>query len=331
MPAAALAPRVLIVSNRHDAHVPLVTRHLEAFGASFFVLNTETFGDQVTGSGVVGSTNRLRLYSGAVTIDLREVLSTWYRRPEMPAMARLVDREAQRFAQEEQKAFLDGLLASLECEWLSHPSAIRDAGHKLRQLEVAKAIGFTVPPTLISQTPREILEFRTSVGRPLAAKLIAKGPPRATTPAEQYVVFTQRLADEDLQDTAALGACAALYQPYIDKQFELRVTVVGKEVFTCRIDSQATERTRVDWRNYDLANTPHSAFGLDDKTKELCLKLVRHFGLNFAAIDLICTPSDEIVFLEINPNGQWGWIQELTGLPIAEAHARFLSETGTGH
>lgn len=219
------------------------------------------------------------------------------------------------------------MLATLECVWLSYPAAIREAGHKLKQLQVAKTIGFAVPPTLISQTPQEIREFRASMGRPLAAKLIAKGPPRAATPAQQYVVFTQRLADEDLDDAAALAACATLYQPYIDKQFELRVTVVGSEVLACRIDSQSTERTRVDWRNYDLANTPHSAFDLDDRTRQQCLELVRHFGLNFGAIDLICTPGDELVFLEMNPNGQWGWIEELTGLPIARAHARFLSES----
>jgi glutathione synthase/RimK-type ligase-like ATP-grasp enzyme len=244
----------------------------------------------------------------------------------MPAMPNVPSAEARQFAQEEEKAFLDGLLACLDGRWLSRPEAIREAGHKLRQLRVAQGLGFSVPPTLVSQSPDEIRAFRASIGRPLAAKLIAKGPPRAPRPEEQYVVLTQRLEDAALADSAALSACATLYQAYVDKAFELRVTVVGEAVFACRIDSQASERTRIDWRNYDLDNTPHTAFALDPATERRCLELVRYFGLSFGAIDLIVTPEGEVVFLEINPNGQWGWIEELTGMPIAEAHARFLCD-----
>jgi hypothetical protein len=30
--------------------------------------------------------------------------------------------------------------------------------------------------------------------------------------------------------------------------------------------------------------------------------------------------------LEINPNGQWAWIEELTGLPIAAALIKILTQ-----
>ena len=326
MAQVAEAPHVLIVSNRLDAHVPLVTRHLEALGIPFFVLNTETFGLDVAGSAFIGDSDQLVIHAGARKVDLRSVRAAWYRRPEMPEMTHLASQEARQFAQEEEKAFLDGMLACLDCVWLSHPAAIREARHRLKQLRIARDIGFAVPPTLVSQTPAEIRRFRSTVGGPLAAKLIAKGPPRAPTPDEQYVVFTQQLTERDLDDADVLGACATLYQPYVVKQFELRVTVVGDEIFACRIDSQVTERTRLDWRRYDLQNTPHLSVELDAETRQRCLELVRRLGLNFGAIDLICTPDDEIVFLEINPNGQWGWIEELTGLPIAQAHARFLGK-----
>jgi glutathione synthase/RimK-type ligase-like ATP-grasp enzyme len=326
MAGADPAPRVLIVSNARDAHVPLVTRHLEALGVAFFVLNTETFGTSVRGGFAIGPRNALVLRDDAHEIDLDAIRAIWYRRPEMPEMANMTSAEARQFGQEEQKAFCDGLLACIDCRWLSRPEAIRMAGHKLRQLRIARDLGFTVPPTLVSQSPSEIRAFHASVGRPLAAKVIGKGPPRAPRPEDQYVVLTQRLEDADLQDSATLEACATLYQAYVDKAFELRVTVVGEEVFACRIDSQATERTRVDWRNYDLKNTPHSSFSLDAASEQRCLHLVRHLGLSFGAIDLIVTPADEVVFLEINPNGQWGWIEELTGMPIAEAHARFLCD-----
>ena len=149
------SPSVVIVSNSRDAHVPLVTRHLELFGVAFFVLNTEAFGREVTGSVTLGLEDVRLFRSGNINVDLQGVQAVWFRRPEVPEMSNFVSAEARGFAQAEQKAFLDGLLATLDCTWLSHPTAIRDAGHKIRQLRVARGIGFDVPPTLISQSPEE--------------------------------------------------------------------------------------------------------------------------------------------------------------------------------
>ncbi|MCA1693463.1 MAG: hypothetical protein LC749_01330 [Actinobacteria bacterium] len=107
--------------------------------------------------------------------------------------------------------------------------------------------------------------------------------------------------------------------------WELRVTVVGDQVFACRIESQVTESTRIDWRRYDLENTPHVAHRLDPDIERRCVVLTRHFGLEFSAIDLIVTADGETVLLELNPNGQWAWIEELTGLPISAAIADVLA------
>ena len=326
MVAKHLGASVLIVSNNRDAHVPLVTRILAERGVTFFVFNTEEFGEGVLGSFSLNSRPGLFLDNGSVSVDLNQIRSVWYRRPELPELTHIHEQDARKFAQHEQKAFLDGILASLDCRWLSHPASIREAGHKLKQLGVARELGFNVPPTLISQSPQEIREFYESLACPLAAKLVAKGPPRTDRPDDQYVIFTQVLNRSDLSDDTALSACVAMYQPYIEKKYELRVTVVGKEVYACRIDSQASEKTRVDWRNYDLANTPHSTYDLDSTIQKRCIELVQKFGLNYGAIDFIATPEGQLFFLEINPNGQWGWIEELTNMPIAESHARFLSQ-----
>lgn len=322
------SPLVLILSNAQDTHVPLVSRALEARGCPWLRLDTETFGTQTTGEFALGpDRSGVRLQTGKDEIAIDQVSAVWYRRPEPPALPALPDGEARQFAEAELKSFLDGLTSLAGCRWLSDPGAIRRAGYKLLQLRLAQQLGFDVPPTLISQRPQAIRDFQRAVGGPLVAKLVSKGPPRAATPERQYVIFTEVLDDAALADDATLAFCPAIYQPYIDKAFELRVTVVGEQVFACRIDSQATERTRIDWRNYDLANTPHAPFDLDSHHRVPCLRLVHELGLAFGAIDLIVTPEGRTIFLEINPNGQWGWIEDLTGLPIAAAHAVFLAGT----
>ncbi len=322
-------PTVLILSNHSDAHVGLVAPLLDQRGVPYRRLNTETFGSTVAASyrACARRAPEVRLrFEDDDPVDLAEVQAVWYRRPEVPAFDGLErDVAAREFARHEAKAFLDGLQALLRCRWLSRPSAIRDAGHKIEQLGRAQRLGFTVPPTLVSQSPEEIRAFRDEVGSPIVAKLLSKGPPRAPTLGEQYVVMTTPLTDDDLAADETLRICPTLFQPLIPKAFELRVTVVAAQVFACRIDSQATERTKIDWRNYDLDNTPHTAWDMPEELCERCRAIVADYGLSFGAIDLIVTPEEEVVFLELNPNGQWGWIEELTGLPIAEAHARYLS------
>jgi glutathione synthase/RimK-type ligase-like ATP-grasp enzyme len=105
----------------------------------------------------------------------------------------------------------------------------------------------------------------------------------------------------------------------VEKRVELRVTVVGTKVFAAEIDSQATNHTRFDWRRYDLGNTPHRAHPLPDDVAERCLALTQRLGLSYGAIDLIVTPDGRYVFIEINPNGQYSWIEHCTGLPITDA------------
>lgn len=51
---------------------------------------------------------------------------------------------------------------------------------------------------------------------------------------------------------------------------------------------------------------------------------MQFFQINFAAFDLVVTPKDEIVFLEMNPSGQFVWIEELTGMPITDTLIDFL-------
>ena len=106
---------------------------------------------------------------------------------------------------------------------------------------------------------------------------------------------------------------------------ELRITVVGKNVFAAEIHSQQKEATRHDWRRDALA-LEHRNHPLPDDIKLKCIQLAKTFGLEFGAIDMILTPDGRYVFLEINPNGQWAWIEETTGLPISEALIELLCQ-----
>ncbi len=127
-----------------------------------------------------------------------------------------------------------------------------------------------------------------------------------------------------------LRGCPCLFQKYVSKRFELRVHVIGDTVLSCQIDSQVNEKTKIDWRNYDLGNTPHRSHTLDPLIEKRCIDVVKKLGLVFGIIDIVVTPENEYVFLECNAQGHWLWIEELTSLPITQTLCDYILNRGSG-
>jgi glutathione synthase/RimK-type ligase-like ATP-grasp enzyme len=313
---------VLIVTRRLDDHLGLVEPELAARGARVARLNTE---DYVRDRSLV----RFRADRGRASAILRvdgaelaaeDVGAVLYRRLHLPTAADVAQGPARELAESELRAALEGSLLSIDAHWLDHPHNLRLARHKLLQLRLATDEGLTVPESLVTSDPVEIRALYAAWEGRMIAKLVG-GQVVAASADEQHVVYTTLLEDADLVDDEALGACPALYQRLVEKAFELRVTIVGDEIFACRIDSQAVPDAMIDWRGAGPARVGLEAYELDPEVARRCLALTRRLRLQFAGIDLIVTPTGETVFLELNAAGTWAWVQEATGLPIAAAIA----------
>ena len=48
--------------------------------------------------------------------------------------------------------------------------------------------------------------------------------------------------------------------------------------------------------------------------------------LQYGAIENVLTPDGQFVFLEINPNGQWLWLDDMLSLGITTAIAEWLTK-----
>jgi glutathione synthase/RimK-type ligase-like ATP-grasp enzyme len=256
-----------------------------------------------------------------------EITAVLYRHRRLPRAPVVRDPEARQMAESELLALLDGALLSLDVVWVNHPAANQLARHKPLQLRLAHAEGFTLPSTCITDNPVTVRELWREWDGQMIAKLV--GGQVAESPGQDpYAVFTTRLEADDLADDAAIAACPAIYQRLIEKEADLRVTVVGRNLFACRIPSQEQAEGSVDWRRAGRAVLPPTPYELDDGTARRCRRLAQRLGLEFAGIDLVLTPAGEIVFLEINATGQWAWIEDATGLPIAAAIAERLLTDG---
>jgi len=107
-----------------------------------------------------------------------------------------------------------------------------------------------------------------------------------------------------------------IYQERIFKKSEVRVTFFGNKLFAVEIDVLGVQD--VDIRSH-IVHLRHTAICLPVEIESACRKMVAHFGLLYAAIDLVRSVEGVYYFLEINPNGQWAWLEKKTGLPMADA------------
>lgn len=326
---------VLVLTNARDETSTPVIDHLRAADQPFFRFNTECFpGEQNIFMGLSnGNLSRLlssRDQGDKETLNLDAIKSVWWRRPNSSKQQEGVPSGHMEFIREESTATLWSLYTTLnDVFWMNHPliSSRLLEHNKLLQLKTAAKIGLRTPETIITNDAEEILVFAKKQPHSVAIKLLKGNFFAKEGERERLFVFTQNVSKEAIiTHKKDLQLCPVMVQEYVSKKLELRVTIVGELVFTCAIHSQDSERTKGDWRRYDFDNVKHEPFTLPKIISDKLINLLRVWGLGFGTIDLILTPDDEYVFLEINPNGQWLWIEQLTGMPIAKAIAETLIE-----
>lgn len=206
----------------------------------------------------------------------------------------------------------------LSCTFLpGRPSQLVRARQKTRQMKLAVSLGFSVPPTLVSNDPDKLLGFFHEHGGKIVSK-VAGTAFQESAMGGVYRRLTERVTKRDLRHIDSIQHCPMIFQSYVDKAVELRVTVVGRTVFAAEIQSQALAETRHDWRRHGTRPrvTTHA---LPFEVERRCRDVVARLGLSYGAIDLILTPSGEYVFLEVNPAGQYAWIEQATDMPITDA------------
>ncbi len=315
---------ILIVTNRQDQTADFLILELKHRKSDYVRFNTEDFPKNVLLNWKIKD----GLIDGYLTfpkrqIRLNEITSIWYRRPVSPMPAlEIIDNEAQNFVVEESRAALEGLWKTLTCFWVSNPDNIRVAENKLYQLKIAAQAGFYVWPTVVTSDTTSAYAFYQECEGDVIYKPLRKG--RLIRDDKQSFIFTNLIGNDVADEFNNIKYAPCLLQKYIHKSTELRVTVIGEKVFAVAIESQKTLYAIHDWRR-SQDNLPHRPFELPAGVECRCKNLVKKLGLEFGALDLIVTPDNEYVFVEINPNGQWAWIQQLCPeIPMRETLADLL-------
>jgi hypothetical protein len=317
---------ILIVTNAEDTLASHVESLLLARGAQVLRFDAADFPSHAHLTiGYRPGVPRYTLRLAGTTYRFDTIEAVWYRKPGSPTMhASITDDEVREVMQQDATEFLASFWESLDCRQLPGlPSDMKVAQRKASQLARAEALGFEIAPTIVSNDPREFLDLYRSTNGRLVSKLTGALTLRSRLGTE-FMRYTNAVSTRDVMHADSLKYGPVVLQAYVPKKVELRVTVVGAQVFAAEIHSQASNRSRFDWRRYDLAATPHCMHELPRKVAQQCVELVAKSRLVYGTIDLILTPDDRYVFLELNSAGEYGWIESLTGLPISRAIADYL-------
>jgi glutathione synthase/RimK-type ligase-like ATP-grasp enzyme len=318
---------VAIVTEAFDPHADEMVIRLQRAGQEVVRIHPEDF-PIMASLGISLTTEETwqgqLLLPAERKINLKDIQSVWWRRPSDFVLPTDLSKDDAVFVKDELTYGLRGLWHSLDCYWVSYPDNIRGAGYKVEQLQRARKIGFEVPRSLVTMNPDEVRDFYDRCNGNIIYKAIWQAMLTKADGQAGQVIYTTPVKPEHLAtlDTVKLAPC--LFQEYVPKALELRVTVVGNDVFAAEIHSQENEATAVDWRNYSV-NVPYRKATLPQEIEQKCLEFVDSYNLNYSALDFILTPDGRYVFLENNPNGQFGFIEDqVPELKIYDALAACL-------
>lgn len=273
------------------------------------------------------STDRCSLHLDGDTLNPADITAVWLRRPEPVVVGEVHDEGVRRHAANEWAEALEAFLMEIPiARWVNHPSANLRASHKLDQLRRARSFGLFVPDTVVTQSPGALRDFVKRCGGAIIAKPLASG--HLDRPGRHEVIYTNRVETEHLKRAEDLRICPTLFQEEIKKVLDIRITIVDRELIAVGIRVSDEEgRQRVDVRRNNMADALYGEIDVPMPVRDALIALVGSFGLRFAAVDMGVDRDGRWVFFEVNPNGQWAWLDQTGCVSIAALLERaFVNE-----
>ncbi|MFE6335230.1 ATP-grasp ribosomal peptide maturase [Streptomyces sp. NPDC057798] len=310
---------VLIIAADDDWPTDRIVVELASRGAEVFRMDTADFPQQLA---LAARIDQEQAWTGDLTTEYRtigvsRVGAVYYRAPGAFRFPEGMSGPEERFAAAQARAGLGGILSALECRWVNHPAAMARAEYKPVQLAAARSCGLRIPATLITNRPDDVRAFAAEVGGPIVCKPVAS--PVLIEGGRLKTVYTRCLDEKDLEDLRGIDTTAHLFQAWAAKEYEVRLTIIGERMLAAAIHAGSVAAYE-DWRS-DYSSLTYTTTEIPEPVASAVRRLMERLSLRYGAADFVVDPDGQWTFLEVNPCGQWDWIQGATGLPIVETIA----------
>lgn len=313
--------QILIITSTYDPTVDFLIEKLASRKIPFIRFNTDEILDKRFTIEIYQ--NHYSIYINGNIIDCNNIGSIWYRRPKFKFKDGWT-QQVKQFIEKEMEAIVRNIYEILSnIFWLNHPYYIARANNKLRNLILASKLGFNIPKSLITNDSSRAKEFiranNSTIVKPLKAHTVEYE-------GVTYSIFTNRVTSYYTNFLENLSYCPSFFQEEIEKNVEIRVTVVGNKCFSAYINSQEDEFSKLDWRRISPNLKKWKKYTLPKDISVKCITITKLLSLNFSAIDIILDKNGKYWFLELNPNGQFAWLDIECNLGITEEIIDLLSK-----
>lgn len=318
---------ILLISNELDVTADFFEEKLKVAKVPYLRMNTPRLPDFLVEFRLVDDSVRstFRTTTGEC-FDLEDFRSIYYRRPKPPTVPGEFPPTVRPWVQHEYRQLWGALLnVNPQRKWVNHPLAISAANYKPEQLARAMRLGLSVPDTLITSDPSAVTNFCQSHHWRVIAKPIGHGQIRGEHSDEDQLIYTNLIGDDDHNKLSLVRYCPTLFQAYVDKAFDLRVTVVDEQCIAVRLHSQESDVSRIDCRRNNMEGMRYTVTELPAEIHSKLVRLTESYDLHFAAIDMGVDRTGHYWFFELNPAGQWAWLEQQVGVPISTALIQSLS------
>lgn len=308
---------IVVISHPNDPHAAHVLDLLRADGEETLLLDLSDLPDRasLTIDYDHGAAQQLHYRLGEIEVDLAEATSVWWRRPQAPLPAGVTDFDVRAFTLNEWQEALNGLWLLMDAPWMNPPALDEIAARKALQLKVASQLGLRTPRTLITSDPAAARAFVSELG---LGHVIFK------TFSCTHTIWreTRLVRDTELDMLDRVRLAPVIFQEYIPAAADLRITIVGDKIFPASIVAQGTDY-EVDFR-MSLGQACTEPCTIPAEIEQRLWQLMERLGIVYGAIDLRRTPDGDYVFLEVNTAGEFLFVEQRTGQPIARAVADWL-------
>lgn len=306
----------LILSTTTDYSTDLICVELEKRGLEYLRLNRDHFTEYEINYTLQDNALRVKMGDTWYELSAQCVNSIYFRAPVFLRTTGKAYSLEEQLKRSQWSAFIRNLIVLDKALWINYPPSVYQAENKLYQLKIAKECGMSVPETYVGNAlPDNIIPEKTYIVKSLDTALFYDNG------KEMFTYSTMIRGQELLESEIKLAPI--ILQEYLEHKTDLRVTVVGNQIFPVAIMKHG-KAIAGDWRKNSKDDLDYTPVKLPQIVNKQIVELMKKINLTFGGIDLALV-DDTYYFIEINPTGEWGWLASSVKIPIDKAIVNCLA------
>nr|WP_128797403.1 hypothetical protein [Corallococcus coralloides] len=306
---------ILILTHSSDATADFLCSRLTRENVSYLRLDTDTLASSVSldfGRGEIS------LLGNGFRLTPNQINCLWLRRPQRIRITAEDSAEAAHCSSEWGEA-LEGFLSQVDKEkWINYPAHNASASHKIEQLIRARTFGLSPPETLVTQDNDAARSFVEKHGGTAVIKPLSGGYIERTSSRNDTQIYSSRVYTYQFDDPHLLARCPTLLQAEVPKSSDVRIVAIDDRLTAVElVRNDISGKQILDIRRDSMQGVSYRPISIPIQTADALQQLLRSYKLRFAAIDFAISDSGSWVFFEINPGGQWAWLDQVGASDLA--------------